>query len=117
MSAIALLITALVLNASANILIKYAATHPSPAHPEWPAFLQIFLNWPFVIGVLCFGSNLLAYTLALRRLPLSLAYPAMVSLGYLLILVVSAFLFNERLGGVQYAGAVLMLAGLWLLVR
>jgi multidrug transporter EmrE-like cation transporter len=41
----------------------------------------------------------------------------MISIGYLIILVVSWSLFGERLAPVRYAGAGLMLIGLWLLVR
>jgi multidrug transporter EmrE-like cation transporter len=117
MNPVLFLVTALVLNASANILIKYSALHPAATRPGWPSFLQVFLNWPFVLGVACFGLNLLAYTMALRKLPLSLAYPIMVSVGYLIILGVSAFLFQEKLAVRQYMGTALMLGGLWLLVR
>jgi len=41
----------------------------------------------------------------------------MVSGGYLLILVASWFLFQERLGLVQYFGVGLIVAGLWMVVR
>ena len=56
------------------------------------------------------------------HLPLSLAYPMMVSLGYVIILAVSSFVLpdqfpGERMSTARYAGAGLMLAGLWLLVR
>jgi multidrug transporter EmrE-like cation transporter len=117
MSPVLFLATALILNAAANILVKYAAVHPAPARPGWPEFLGVFLHWPFLLGIVCFGLNLLAYTTALRRLPISVAYPTMVSVGYLLILGVSAFLFQEQLHRTQYVGAFLMLGGLWLLVR
>jgi multidrug transporter EmrE-like cation transporter len=117
MNPVLFLVIALVLNALANILIKYAALHPAPPRPGWPEVLQVYLHWPWIAGVICFATNLLAYTMALRRLPLSLAYPIMVSTGYLLILVVSAFLFQEKLVIRQYLGAGLMLGGLWLLVR
>ncbi|MBD3334180.1 MAG: hypothetical protein GF355_01575 [Candidatus Eisenbacteria bacterium] len=117
MNAILLLATAMMLNAGANILVKYAATHPAPPRAGLPPIFETFLHWPFLAGIFCFGLNLMAYTLALRRLPISVAYPTMVSLAYLLILAVSAFLFHERLAGTQYIGAGLMLVGLWLLVR
>jgi multidrug transporter EmrE-like cation transporter len=117
MNPIAFLIIAFVLNAAANVLIKYSALHPAALRPGWPSFLQVYLNWPFIVGVVCFALNLAAYTLALRRLPLSIAYPIMVSLGYLLILGASAYLFQEKLVIRQYFGAALMLGGLWLLVR
>lgn len=117
MNPILFLVIAFVLNAGANVLIKYSALHPAPPRPGWPDLLQVYLNWPFIAGVVCFALNLAAYTLALRKLPLSIAYPIMVSLGYLLILGASAVLFQEKLVIRQYLGAGLMLGGLWLLVR
>jgi len=117
MSPALFLAAALVLNAAANLLVKYAAVHPAAPRPGLPPLLSILLNVPFVAGLAAFGLNLLCYTMALRSLQLSLAYPVMVSAGYLLILVVSALFFHERLAATQYVGAGLMIAGLWLVVR
>ena len=110
---------ALVLNAAANLLMKDAALRAAQAaRPEGLAGLaQTYLNAPFIAGLACFGLNLLAYTQALKKLPLSIAYPTMVSLGYVIILVVSWFVFQERLTLPRYVGAGLVLAGIWLLVR
>ncbi len=112
MSPYLFLVTALVLNAAANLLVKYAAIRHPGAAP-----LQTYLTIPFLAGLVCFGLNLLSYTQALKKLPISLAYPLMVSVGYLIILVVSWSLFGERLTPARYAGAGLMIVGLWLLVR
>jgi multidrug transporter EmrE-like cation transporter len=119
MNAYFLLGIALVLNAAANLLMKLAALRSAPAAPGsgLPGVVQVYLTVPFVAGLACFGLNVLAYTQALKRLPISIAYPTMVSLGYLIILVVSWFVFQERLTLPRYLGAGLMLAGLWLLVR
>jgi multidrug transporter EmrE-like cation transporter len=121
MNAYLYLIVALVFNAAANLLIKAAAVaregSASPPAAGLAGVVQTYLSVPFVLGVLCFGLNLLAYTQALKRLPISAAYPIMVSMGYLIILLVSYFLFHERLAPQRYVGAGLMLFGLWLLVR
>lgn len=118
MSAYVFLVIALVLNAVANLLIKYAARASAPAAGAPAAtVMQTYLSWPFLLGLVCFGLNLAAYTQALKKLPISLAYPVMVSIGYLIILVVSWFLLGERLAPVRYVGAGLMLVGLWMLVR
>jgi multidrug transporter EmrE-like cation transporter len=120
MTAYIFLVAALILNAAANILIKFSQTRlAETAVPAtgMAAIIQTYLNWPFLVGIGCFGLNLLAYTQALKRLPLSMAYPFMITLGYLIILVVSWFLFQERLTATKYVGAVLMIGGLWLLVR
>jgi multidrug transporter EmrE-like cation transporter len=121
MQAYLLLTAALSFNAIANILIKYSMSRQ--IRPLFSvqgtslAAVAPFLTWPFLLGIVCFATNLACYSLALRSLKLSFAYPLMVSLGYLLIVVVSWFLFGERLSPVQYLGVGLILVGLWLVVR
>ncbi len=120
MTAYIFLAIALILNAAANILIKYSTVRTALAGELAPGFaglMQTYFTWPFLLGISCFGLNLLAYTQALKKLPLSMAYPLMITVGYLLILIVSWFLFQERLTMVKYIGATMMLIGLWLLVR
>lgn len=121
MSAYLFLVVALLLNAVANLLMKHTALRGGGAQAEGlqglSAIVHTYLCFPFLAGLACFGLNLLLYTQALKKLPISVAYPLMVSLGYLIILVVSWFLFQERLTATRYIGAGLMLGGLWLLVR
>jgi len=119
MSPYLLLVVALVLNAVANLLMKHAAMRAAqaPALEGFAALARTYLSPSFLVGLACFGLNLLAYTQALKKLPLSIAYPTMVSLGYLIILVVSWFVFQERLTLPRYVGAGLILAGIWLVVR
>jgi len=108
---------ALTLNAFANVLIKYSMSrHPQPILPVHGA-LASFLTWPYLIGLFCFAANLGCYSMALRTLKISMAYPLMVSLGYLVILLFGWFLFGERLTAVQYVGIGVILLGVWLVVR
>ena len=112
---------ALVMNAAANVLIKYAATrsvaHPLGENASFVARLASYVSPFFVLAIALFGMNLLAYSVALRSFRISIAYPIMVSGGYVLILIAGWFLFQERLNPPQYAGIGLILAGLWLVVR
>jgi multidrug transporter EmrE-like cation transporter len=116
-----LLGSALVLNAAANILMKYSALRTSelPAGAGFVEKLATRLHPAFVVGLILFAMNVFAYQAALRtpRMKLSIAYPVMVSGGYLIILAVSWFLFRERLGPMQYAGVGLILGGIWMVVR
>lgn len=114
-----LLVTALVLNAAANVLMKYSAqhAHAAPAGAGLAERLSARFHPAFVAGLLLFGLNVFAYQASLRTLKLSLAYPLMVSGGYLLILLASWFLFQERIGLGQYFGIGLILAGIWMVVK
>jgi multidrug transporter EmrE-like cation transporter len=115
------LTAALLLNAFANVLIKYSMSRAVP--PLLPvqgtalAAAAPFLSWSYLLGLLCFGLNLVCYSLALRNMKISVAYPLMVSLGYLVILAFGWFLFAERLTAVQYVGIGIVFLGFWLVVR
>lgn len=118
MKYVAALIAALLLNATANLLIKAAARGMEEAGGLLsggilPAIRMVATNWLFLVGVVCFGLNLLAYLYSLQRLDISLAYPIMVSCGYAIIVVVARFM-GERLAAAQWVGIGLMLVGVWL---
>ena len=117
MPAYVYLAAALTLNALANVLIKYSMSRGTRPLVGIGGPLAPFLSWSYLLGILCFATNLACYSLALRKLKLSLAYPLMVSLGYLVILAFSWFWFGERLTFLQYVGIVLILAGVWFVVR
>jgi multidrug transporter EmrE-like cation transporter len=108
---------ALTFNAAANVLIKAglrsAALVPAGAGPVERFLLNGYL-WG---GISCFGIALGFYSWTLMKMPLSLAYPLMTTLGFAIVLGASAVLFGERLNGVQYAGLALIVAGVWLASR
>ncbi len=114
----AALTAALVLNATANLLIKASAVQPaatgaSAAGPLGTA-RALATNIPFLLGLICFGLNLVAYQYALQKLQISIAYPIMVTCGYVIIVVVAGARMGERLEAVQWAGVGLILVGVWL---
>lgn len=121
MPAFAYLAAALVLNALANVLIKYSMSHRVsslvPLSGGLAASVAPFLSWSYLLGIACFAANLVCYSLALRSLKLSLAYPLMVGLGYLVILFVQLAAFGEKLLPIQYVGIALILTGVWFVVR
>lgn len=110
------LVVALLLNASANILVKLAATRAGNGGTGLAGALAVYLSPWFIGGLVCFGLNLAAYSLALQRIPLVVAYPIMVGSGYLIMVLVSRLLLGETMTWLQVAGAILILAGLALIV-
>lgn len=110
---------ALLGNAAANILIKYSMSRAPEriAGSSWLGRAALFLQPIYLAAICLFGLNLIAYSIALKTLRISVAYPVMVSGGYLLILLAGWFVFHERLSPAQYAGIGLIMTGLWLVVR
>jgi small multidrug resistance pump len=111
------LVAALVLNATANLLIKASAMGPAGggvlAGGPAGVIKAIATNWLFVVGLICFGLNLVAYQYALQKLQISIAYPIMVTCGYVIIVLVASTStrMHERLVPMQWAGVVLILVG------
>jgi multidrug transporter EmrE-like cation transporter len=105
-------------NALANILIKSSSLGDSAAPPEQAGIfgmIQAFMNPIFIGGLACFGLALLGYRFVLGKgLKLSLAYPVFTSSGFILVLIVSAIFFKERLTWTQWAGIGMIMVGVWL---
>ena len=115
-----LLVVALVLNATANLMIRAGALairaqHPGDAAVPILASMKAAVVNPWIIGgVMCFGLNLAAYSYALTKLPVSWAYPIMVSVGYAIIVCGAAVWFSERLTPRQMVGVAVILTGVWI---
>lgn len=102
----ALLIAAAVSNGFGALLIKKSQSAPA-------AFVIYGLNFSplFVAGCGLFGLNLVVFTLALRTLPVSVAYPAFVGVSQIVLLLSAALILLERLSMHQYFGVALIVAG------
>lgn len=74
------------------------------------------LKWPLVVGVSLYGTSTILYILALKKLELSFAYP-LISIGYVLVLIASYFLFHESISWLRIGGVALILAGISLVAK
>src|ERR1700742_3970306 len=63
-----------------------------------------------LVGLFLYGVAAFLYIIALRKLPLSVAFPS-VSLSYAIVAVLGHWLFNEPFGWQQIAGIVLIMGG------
>lgn len=105
---------ALVCNAVANALLKAgAASITGPLSPE--LVMRSIFNPYLFSGVVLFALNLVCYIVALSKLPLSLAYPAMVIGGLLIVTTASVIVFGESLSYLQVSGLALVVFGVVLL--
>lgn len=93
------------LNAFANILLKLGANKG-----------LVLGNWQLLGGLFFFAINVVFYFLALRALPLSVAYPIMVAMSFLLINGYAFLTLGEPVTPLQIVGYVLIIGGLVLVV-
>lgn len=67
-------------------------------------------NLPVIGGVGCYGLSTVLYLSVLARLELSLAYPT-VSLGYVLVMIMSRVLFKEPVSPTRWMAAGIICIG------
>lgn len=77
-------------------------------------FIKIFFT-PFVIlGIATYGIGTIFWILALSKFDLSFAYPFL-SIGYILILIISYFIFKEDINAFKVLGIFAIIAGIILI--
>ena len=118
------LFIALVLNATANLLMKVGMKSVEGSggilrSGAVGAIKIVVTSWPLLIGLTCFALNAGFYMYALqsKTLKISLAYPIMVGGGFALIALAARLhpALAERLTAGQLAGIALVLVGIVLI--
>ena len=67
-----------------------------------------------IVGLFFYAVAAILYILALRKLPVSVAFPS-VSLSYVIVAILGHFLWQEPFGFYQIAGLVLIVGGVALI--
>ncbi len=116
-SSLALLLFAVVAAACGQLMLKYgmqaAATR---AHHAGGSLMLAAAASPWVLGGLAvFAVSAMAWLGVLSRVPLSVAYPFN-ALGYIAILTASVVILHERASLLTWAGSLLVVSGLLLVV-
>jgi multidrug transporter EmrE-like cation transporter len=120
LSAFALILTGVMLNAGAQLLLK-AGVAPLGAldvglHNWLPTMLRVLAQWPVVAALACYVVSVGVWIVALSRVEVSLAYP-MLSLGYVVNALAAFWLFGEALGPTRWAGIALIVGGVAVISR
>lgn len=117
----ALILTGVGLNAAAQLLLKLA-TRPLAHFSDFSfqtlrdSVLVLATSPPFWLGMVCYGTSVCVWLAALSKAPVSTAYP-MLSLGYIVVAVVSVLWLGETLSPAKVLGIALICAGVVLVSR
>ena len=119
-SAFAFLMTGVILNAGAQLLLK-AGTNALGVitltrENWWDMLWRMGTQGHFVVGVICYMVSLLVWIMGLSRVPVSVAYP-MLSLGYVINAVAAHYLFGEDVNVTRWLGIGFIILGVWLVAR
>ncbi|MBP6942654.1 MAG: hypothetical protein KBB55_01270 [Candidatus Buchananbacteria bacterium] len=109
------LISAFVLNALANLMLKLGARSGIDL-ASWSPLYLVAHNWQFIVGCILFVGNVPLYFLALKYLPLSIAYPIMVIGSFIVVNVIAAVALKEAINPWQIGGYALMIAGVLIVI-
>jgi small multidrug resistance pump len=101
------LVVAILVGVAGQITLKSAAEGTTTVIAQ-------FLNPLTIIGLGVYLISALCYILALKKIPVSIAFPS-VSVSYIVVAVVAHVLWNEPLGWPQLAGILLIGSGVLLI--
>ncbi len=79
-----------------------------------PDFVSQLMRPSTLYGLALYGSAAFLYIVALRKIPVSVAFPS-VSLSYAIVAVLGHYLFGEPFGLKQIGGIVLIMGGVALI--
>jgi multidrug transporter EmrE-like cation transporter len=116
----ALILVGVLLNAGGQLLLKAGARALEGVTLSfghlWVIIVRMLLNPPIVCGLACYAISVVAWTLALVRVPVSVAYP-MLSIGYVVNAVAAWWLWSENLSATRLAGIGIIILGVWLVAH
>ncbi len=119
-SALAFLLTGVVLNAGAQLLLKAGTNELGVITLTranwWEMLWRMGTQHFFVAGVVCYVVSLLVWIMGLSRVPVSVAYP-MLSLGYVINAIAAHYLFGEAVTITRWLGIGFIVLGVWLVAR
>jgi len=108
---------AIILNAVANILMKVAMLKQEKTTDILTMVTQSITNPILFLGIISFGLALVAYCYVLAKINLSIAYPLMTSLGFLIVILASWLFLGENISKLQMVGFFCIIAGVWMVAR
>jgi small multidrug resistance pump len=107
----AMLITAILIGVVGQIFLKIGSLAMANLKPD---SLSYFLNGNLWFGLFLYGISTVFYIITLQKIPLSIAYPT-ISVSYIFVVILSSFIFKEKIAVPQILGILLIMSGVLLI--
>jgi multidrug transporter EmrE-like cation transporter len=119
-TAFALLMMGVLLNAGAQLLLK-AGTNAlgviTLSRDTWTdTLMRMATQGHFILGAACYVLSLFFWILGLSRVPVSVAYP-LLSVGYIINAIAAHYLFGEDVTTTRWLGIGFIVVGVWLVAK
>jgi len=115
-----LLLFGVFLNACAQLFLKLGMTRIGEftftLNNLWPIGWKVATNYFVILGLFCYIISVIVWLMVLSRVPVGIAYP-MVSIGYIITAVAGYFLLGEMLTTIRIIGIVVIILGVYLVVK
>ena|SRR5262245_4323292 len=105
---------AVLFEALGQLAFKLGATSTHPGGGAVHVLRRLWRKRSVIVGILCFGIEAVLWTIALRLLDVSLAFPAG-SLCFVFVLVLSRLWLHEQISYARWIGVSLILVGVVLI--
>ena len=119
-AAILFLLTGVLLNAAAQLLLKGGTNRLGIITlnaGNWATTLtRMASEGYFIAGAALYGVSIIVWIVGLSRVPVSIAYP-MLSLGYIVNAIAAHYLFGEAVTAQRWLGIGFIVAGVYLVAR
>ena len=116
----ALLMTGVLLNAAAQLLLKAGTNAVGQfelsAQNILPVGMKLALEPHIAGGLACYVVSVAVWIVGLSRVEVSIAYP-MLSVGYIVNAIAAWYLFGESLTAQKLVGIAFIIAGVYLVAR
>ena len=110
MKTIALILLSVALGVTGQIFLKQGVSADGPITGLNRALLTTIFRPLVLLGLFCYGLSSISWLVVLSRTELSFAYP-MIALGYVLVFLLSWWLFDDKVTWVRVAGLFLICFG------
>jgi drug/metabolite transporter (DMT)-like permease len=119
LSDFAFILTGVLLNAVAQLLLKAGAGAVGPI-AGWEGLRTaapvLAVHPGVLVGMLCYALSIVVWLVALSRVDVSIAYP-MLSVGYVVNALLAMWLFGEVVSAQRWLGIAVILVGVTLVAR
>jgi undecaprenyl phosphate-alpha-L-ara4N flippase subunit ArnE len=107
---LALVTLAVLFEAVGQLAFKHGAESAHADTSKWGPFRGLWRNRAVALGILCFVAQAVLWTMAIRLLDISIAFPAS-SIGFVFVALLSKAWLQEQVGLERWIGLGFILGG------
>ncbi|MEG1555260.1 MAG: hypothetical protein RR356_00860 [Bacteroidales bacterium] len=105
-----------VLLVAAQTFLKISVACFGQFNWSWHYFKTVFTTWQFAASGVCALTAMVVWMIVLKRFEFSLAYP-LLSISYIIGLFAAQFIFHEAIPITRWIGVVIIMIGVFFVVK